>query len=348
MGASVLQGPPDLPGYGNTVVSLLLPGRALSVASSCGDDPGAVCDWVYDRTGNGKLAASADWFVGTPFSIVVIVVVAWLLTRLARRLIRRGMTQVRRFDLVRDPRANARASSIADVVTSSVNVAILAITVIVVIGELGIDLAPLIAGAGIAGVALGFGAQSLVRDCLTGLFMIIEDQFGIGDVVDLGEASGVVERVSLRVTVLRSVDGTVWHVPNGEVKRVGNRSQLWSVAVVDVDVPQDADLDTVKPAVLEAATAVATDPEHAETVLEAPQLLGIEAITPDAITLRLLVKTVPSGQWALQRALREAVKRRLTELGVSAPIPGQALWSRLAGRPPVKPGATSDRQESDS
>ena len=111
-----------------------------------------------------------------------------------------------------------------------------------VLSELGIDLAPLIAGAGIAGVALGFGAQSLVKDCLSGLFMLIEDQFGIGDVVDLGEAAGTVERVTLRATVLRGLDGTVWHVPNGEVQRVGNRSQLWSVAVVDVVVGYDADI----------------------------------------------------------------------------------------------------------
>ena len=110
----------------------------------------------------------------------------------------------------------------------------------------GINLAPLLAGAGVAGVALGFGAQSLVRDCISGLFMLIEDQYGIGDQVDLGAASGTVERVSLRTTVLRGADGTVWHVPNGEVRRVGNQSKLWSMAVVDVDIPVDTDLKTAR------------------------------------------------------------------------------------------------------
>ena len=127
-------------------------------------------------------------------------------------------------------------------IASTATVLIWVIALFLVLGELGIDLAPLIAGAGIAGVALGFGAQNVVKDCLAGLFMLIEDQYGIGDVVDLGEAAGTVERITLRTTVLRGLDGTVWHVPNGEVVRVGNQSQLWSVAVVDVAVAYDADI----------------------------------------------------------------------------------------------------------
>ena len=114
------------------------------------------------------------------------------------------------------------------------------------LGELGINLAPLIAGAGIAGIAIGFGAQNLVKDCVSGLFMLIEDQYGIGDVVDLGVATGAVERITLRTTVLRGQDGTVWHVPNGEIRRVGNRSKLWSVAVLDVVVAYDADLEATR------------------------------------------------------------------------------------------------------
>ena len=124
---------------------------------------------------------------------------------------------------------------------------------------LGVNLAPLLAGAGIAGVALGFGAESLVRDCISGLFILIEDQFGIGDQVDLGAASGTVERISLRTTVLRGGDGTVWHVPNGEVRRVGNQSKLWSMAVVDVDIPVDADLKAAREHLLAAAPVFANN-----------------------------------------------------------------------------------------
>src|SRR5262249_29170644 len=136
------------------------------------------------------------------------------------------------------------------------SVVIWVVAILLALGQLGFNLAPLIAGAGIAGVAIGFGAQNLVKDCITGLFMLIEDQYGIGDVVDLGVASGTVEGVSLRTTVLRSQDGTVWHVPNGEVRRVGNRTKLWSVAVLDIVVAYDADLDRTRDVVLGVAQQI--------------------------------------------------------------------------------------------
>ena len=145
-------------------------------------------------------------------------------------------------------RRKARAESIGAALAGVVAVAIWVVAMFAIASVLGINLAPLLAGAGVAGVALGFGAQSLVRDCISGLFMLLEDQYGIGDQVDLGAASGTVERVSLRTTVVRGADGTVWHVPNGEVRRVGNQSKLWSMAVVDVDVAVDANLDAARAA----------------------------------------------------------------------------------------------------
>ena len=229
-----------------------------------------------------------------------------------------------------DPRRTARARSISTVVASTISVIIWVMAVFVVLGELGIDLAPLIAGAGIAGVALGFGAQSLVKDCLSGLFMLIEDQFGIGDVVDVGEASGVVERVSLRATVLRGLDGTVWHVPNGEIVRVGNRSQLWSVAVVDVVVGYDADVERAG-RILErdGHSASSSSEDHAGHVLEAPVLLGVESAASEGVLLRLTVKTTPGAQFELQRALLQAVKGAFDEAGIPRPPP-QPLWTRPA------------------
>ncbi len=144
---------------------------------------------------------------------------------------------------ITDPRREARAASISAVVASIATVVVWVVAVIMILGELGVDLAPLIAATGIAGIALGFGAQTLVKDCITGLFMLIEDQYGIGDEVDLGTAVGTVERITLRTTVLRGPDGTVWHVPNGQVLRVGNRSQLWSVALLDVAIDVQADVE---------------------------------------------------------------------------------------------------------
>lgn len=321
------------------------------LVDACGDAPGAFCEWVWDRTHNEDLATFADWFVVRPMTVVLIIVAALIVSWVARRLIRRSAYRLvapdprlaaarRRIKmkqvpdamdaLVTDPRRHARATSISTVAASTTTVIIWTIAGIMVLGELGVELGPVIASAGIAGVALGFGAQTLVKDCIAGLFMLIEDQFGIGDVVDLGEATGVVEEVSLRATVLRGIDGTVWHVPNGEVTRVGNMSQLWSVAVVDVNVAYDADVERVHAVIHEAADAVCTAEEFAASVLEPPEVLGVEAFAPDGMTVRLLVKTTPGTQWALQRALRQRIKEHLAESGIQIPFPQRTVWMRMA------------------
>ena len=229
---------------------------------------------MWDGTSNEVLAGLAQWIIGVPLAIILILFIAWLVARFARRLVRRAVHRLIDADrdaakalrtvglssvapaTVDDPRRAARASSISAVLTSTVTVLIWVIALLMVLGELNVSLAPLIAGAGIAGVALGFGAQNLVKDCVSGLFMLIEDQYGIGDSVDLGVAIGAVERVTLRTTVLRGQDGTVWHVPNGEIRRVGNRTKLWSVAVLDVTVVYDADLEATRQVLADTAAEV--------------------------------------------------------------------------------------------
>lgn len=307
------------------------------LTDTCGERIGAVCEAVYDATGNEHAARLADWFIGRPLTVIGIVIVAWILARLARRGVRRLVYRIvatentaatralHRVGLDRpgasisDLRREARARSLSTVLSSTFVVLIWVVALILVVGELGINLAPLIASAGIAGVALGFGAQSLVKDCITGTFMLIEDQYGIGDIVDLGEAQGTVERISLRTTVLRSQDGTVWHVPNGQIMRVGNRSQQWSVAVLDVTVGPTADVQTATAVIERTAREVCGSEEHAANVLDDPRLLGVEMVRPDGITLRLLVTTKPGTQFGLQRTLREAITRALADAGVPSP-----------------------------
>jgi small conductance mechanosensitive channel len=269
-----------------------------------------------------------EWFVGAPLNIVVVVILVLLLRRVTQRAVTRTLTRAVSHASVRDPRAEARATTISTVLTSSLNVAVLSIGGLLVLGELGVNLAPLIAGAGIVGVALGFGAQSLVKDCITGLFMLVEDQYGVGDIVDVGEASGVVEQVTLRVTRLRSVDGTVWHIPNGVITRVGNKSQLWSMALLDVDVAYGADPTAAGEVILDAARRTCEHEQFAPQVLEEPQLLGVEALQADGVTLRLRVKTLPGEQWALMRALRAEIKRSLDVAGIEIPFPQRTVWLR--------------------
>ena len=197
-----------------------------------------------------------------------------------------------------------------------------------VLGELGFDIGPLIASAGIVGVALGFGAQSLVKDFLSGVFMILEDQYGVGDVVDLGEATGTVEAVGLRVTRLRDVDGTVWYVRNGEIVRVGNKSQGWARTVLDIPVAYGEDLRRIREVLGTAATRCDEDPEYGRLILEEPEVWGVERLGPDAIVVRVVLKTAPLEQWNVARELRERIKDRFDELGIEIPFPQRVVWMR--------------------
>ena len=330
-----------------------------STDEPCYETTGTLCRWVYDRTDqNEELANLASWFVDRPLKVLLVVIVAMVLSRLARRWVKRLATRLlvpKRDSAERlgklgidlpdslvapsDPRREARATSASVVLTSTIIVAIWVIAALMIFGIVGIQLAPLLAGAGVAGVALGFGAQSLVKDCIAGLFMLIEDQYGIGDVVDLGEAVGVVEEVSLRTTVLRGIDGTVWHVPNGVVQRVGNRSQLWSVALIDVDVAYDTEIERARQLLLRAADEVCEREDLASNIVEAPKVLGVEALGADGVRLRLTVKVEPGTQWDLQRALREHIKHVFDEAAIEIPFPQRTVWMR-SGAPDQDPTTT--------
>jgi small conductance mechanosensitive channel len=319
-------------------------------AEPCYEQPGTFCNWVYERTdGNEDAATFANWLLDIPLHLLIVVVIAWIAIRLAKRWVERVVTRIidpgdnavaerlGKLPLglpdsitasVRDPRSVARAQSMSAVLTSTTVVAIWTIALVTMLGIVGVELGPLIAGAGIAGVALGFGAQALVKDCIAGFFMLVEDQYGIGDVVDLGEAVGTVEEVSLRTTVLRGPDGTLWHVPNGVVERVGNQSQLWSVAILDVDVAYDTDVARARELLAGAAGDVCRRDDVADLVLEEPQVLGVEALGVDGVTLRLTVKVAPGTQWRMQRLLREHIKAVFDEASVEMPFPQRTVWMR--------------------
>lgn len=327
------------------------------LTDACGEPPTFVCEQIFDATdGNEALARVTAWFIDTPLRMAIILLVAWLITRFGTRSIERLVARVvssdrsaARRQLLRlgitdpskvlgddDPveqariaaRKTGRAESISSVIGSTLYALVWSVAVAMVIGELGLNLGPLIAGAGIVGVAFGFGAQSLVKDCISGLFMLMEDQYGIGDVVDLGEAVGVVEEIALRTTVLRGLDGTVWHVPNGEVRRVGNMSQHYSVALIDIDVAYNADLGKARDLIQSTAMQLCESEAWADKVLEEPVLLGIETLGADGITFRMTVMTSPGTQWSLQRELRLALKQALDDADIEIPFPQRTVWLR--------------------
>jgi small conductance mechanosensitive channel len=209
-------------------------------------------------------------------------------------------------------RRRQRTETLGSVLRSIASFTILTVAGSTVLAELGVDLTPIVASAGILGVAVGFGAQNLVKDFLTGVFMLLEDQYGVGDVVDVGPATGTVEAVTLRSTRLRDLDGTVWYVRNGEIARVGNQSQGWSRATVDVPLALTNDVDAVRDLLLEVATGMTAEPEWQGKVLEAPEAWGLESLGTSGVVLRLVLRTSPLERLAVERELRERVLRACT------------------------------------
>ncbi len=168
--------------------------------------------------------------------------------------------------------------------------------------------------------------------------MLIEDQYGVGDIIDVGDATGTVEKVSLRSTTLRDVYGTVWHIPNGEILRVGNYSQLWSRALIDVEVAYDTDLDLARGVIQRVADELWEDPEWGgDELMERPEVWGVQSLGASSVALRLVVKTEPSQQWAVERELRLRLKKALDEAGIEIPFPQQTVWFRHQGDHPLAP-----------
>jgi small conductance mechanosensitive channel len=310
-----------------------------------------ICSWTYDVTNSHGLANAADVLIGRPLAVIGLVVllfvVRWVLHRLIDRLVARAQDGVLppgsgRFRLLRrfprrpvapdlaptSTRRLQRAKTMGDLLKSIVTGLLIAVFGTMILSEVGLNIAPIIASAGIVGLALGFGAQSLVKDFLSGIFMIVEDQYGVGDVVDVGSASGTVESVSLRVTRLRDLNGTVWYVPNGEIVRVGNMSQNWSRAVVDVNVAYHEDLVRVQQVLRDVAHDLWEDDDYKGIVIEEPEVTGVEVFGPDSVTLRVLLKTAPMEQWGVARALRQRIKARFDHEGITIPLPQRVVWHR--------------------
>lgn len=296
------------------------------------------------------------WLIEVPVRIAVYIVVALIARFILHRMIDRATGRRRRNDetpaaepsqkssLLRHVRAripsageqkNAerrlqRAQTIGSVLKSTVSIILLIWISLSILSVLGVNIAPFIASAGVIGLAIGFGAQNLVRDFVTGVFMLLEDQYGVGDTIDLGEAVGEVQSVGLRITTVRDIDGTLWYVRNGEIARVGNMSQGYAVARVEVPVAPTADVDRAEQVAIEAAEAALADPALAEKALGAPKMLGVQEWAPDMLKLRMTVKTSPNAQWAVQRRLRREILRAYDEHGIELPYPAGRLAATAA------------------
>lgn len=282
-------------------------------------------------------------FLLTPARVAVIIVLALLVRMLAHRAIDRLARRVQaggsggrilaplrekagamgerlESTLLQSERRQQRADTLASVLKNAVSLIIFVIALLTILGQVGIDLAPLLAGTSILGVAVAFGAQNVIKDFLAGMFMLLEDQYGVGDVIDVKEATGTVEAVGLRTTRLRDVHGTAWYVRNGEIVRVGNKSQGFAQVVLDVPIAADADLDLASATMLEVAEQMYAEPEWSEVFLDPPDLQGVESLTREETVIRLVQRVRPLEQWRAARELRGRIRERFDQLHIVADV----------------------------
>jgi small conductance mechanosensitive channel len=334
---------------------------------ACGDDKSWACRWIFDWTGSNTWAGVADWVIAKPLAIAVVVLGAFLVNRLARWLIKRTMHRItdpnhqQRLARIRkrtpnallrtdewNLRTEARVHTLTAVFRSLATAFIWFVALVWILDILGINFGPLIAGAGIAGIALGFGTQTMVRDFIAGFFIVAEDQFGVGDVVDLGgNAKGTVEQVTLRSTRVRDVEGTLWHVPNGQLTRVANKSHEWARALIDVVVPYQADLDEVGGLMTAVADDLTADERWTREVLEAAQVWGVQELGADGIVVRMVIKTRPGSQFGLLRELRRRLKAAFDVAGVPFAYAGGPTEVVLREQVAVQPAGEADDTSAD-
>jgi small-conductance mechanosensitive channel len=235
-------------------------------------------------------------------------------------------------------RREQRARALGSILRSGVSIVVFGIAVLTILGDLGFDLTPLLLSTTVLGVALGFGAQNLVRDYLAGILMLVEDHYGVGDTINVNDATGTVEAMTLLSTQLRDVNGVVWHIRNGTIESVGNESQGWSRAVIDYPVPYEEDLARIRALMEQAAGSMFRERGWRKLMLEKPEVWGAQELSSKEVTMRIVAKTAPMRQWEVARELRARVKATLDAAGVAPAGPDTIVITAPPGDPGSPPG----------
>jgi moderate conductance mechanosensitive channel len=295
-----------------------------------GNKPSIACQLIWDISHNTHAARAADTFFAGPVQVglrILFVILLALVVRLAaRRVINRITSRAtlasenasERSRRRMGERRAQRASALGSVLGNAASVTIFTIAGFIILGDLGLNLAPVLASAGVLGIAIGFGAQNLVQDFFAGIFILLEDQYGVGDVIDTADVSGTVEAVSLRITRVRDVNGVIWFIRNGTITKAGNESHGWARAVVDFPVPYDLDIAEVRSLMERTAVEMWQDPAWQNVILERPEVWGVQEVTSDSVLVRVIARTAPLRQWDVGRELRERLKVALTNLSPTA------------------------------
>ena len=266
------------------------------------------------------------WARTTGLRIAIIVIGSFIVVRIFRILIRKSKSKLTSLSGLEDVERAKRTETLSRIVENTMWVIILIGAAFMVIKEIGIDIGPLLAGAGVVGLAVGFGAQSLVKDVISGFFILLENHMNVGDVVQVAGEAGLVEKINLRVTVLRDLEGRVHIIPNGEITTVTNMTKEWSRATLDIGVAYKEDYDEVVAVLEEIAEGLRNDPEFGPLILEPLKVLGLDSFGDSSINIKVMFKTLPIKQWDVAREFRRRIKRVFDERGIEIPFPHRTVY----------------------
>ncbi len=324
-----------------------------TLTGSCGDNPGIACRLTWDLSHSTNAAQLVNVYLAGPanragrigFIIILALLVRTVLCRLLNRVAERAATatlpaahngRMQKAAAVVHAagleRRSQRARALGSILRSAISAIVFGIAALTILGILGFDLAPLLASTTVLGVALGFGAQNLVRDYLAGILMLVEDHYGVGDTINAGVATGTVEAMTLLTTQVRDVNGVVWHIRNGTIDSVGNESQGWSRAVIDYPVPYGEDLARIRQLMDQAAASLYHERGWRKVMLEKPEVWGAQELSSKEVTMRIVAKTAPMRQWEVARELRARVKAVLDAAGVPPSGPDTIVITAPAGQ----------------
>ena len=274
-----------------------------------------------------------SWVTTSGIKVLGILIVLIILSQMSRWIVKWLERFIPEKDTLQASEAKKRAQTLGTILRHALLIVLFFIAILMILGELGIQLGPLLATAGIGALAIGFGAQSLVKDVISGFFIILENQYRIGDAIEVGGVSGMVESVNLRKTVLRDLEGRVHTIPNGEIKVVSNLSKEWSRAVVDVGISYREDVDQVIGLLTQIGKELEAEEPYKSAILEPAQILGVERFGESQLVIRMIVKTSPLKQWEVGRELRKRIKNRFDEKGIRIPLPHRVLfWEEPGGK----------------
>jgi small-conductance mechanosensitive channel len=341
------------------VTGLVIGNVPDTLTGNCGGEPGIACRTAWDISHSTTATQVIKIYLAGPvrqagriaFVLVLALVVRAVINRLIKKVTERAATatlavtpngrahkEAAAVQMAGTERREQRALALGSILRSAVSVIVFGVAALTIMSILGFNLAPVLASTAVLGVALGFGAQNLVRDYLAGLLMLVEDHYGVGDTINAGVATGTVEAMTLLTTRLRDVNGVVWHIRNGTIESVGNESQGWSRAVIDYPVPYEEDLTRIRMLMEQAANGLYREGGWKELMLEKPEVWGAQGLSGKEVTMRLVAKTAPMRQLEVGRELRARVKAALDAAGVQPAGPDTIVISAPSA-PAIAPSA---------